>query len=792
MVRLTIIAIVVLCHSVAVADEKQIAYFNEYIQPLLEKHCFDCHSHETGEASGGLVLDSKAGWQIGGDSGPAIVPGKADESLLLHVINHSVDGLEMPPDGKLSADQLQMFKTWIDSGAHDPRKGKAATRTQIDIEAGRQWWAFQPVKQEFAPQLSIDHFLNRKLRKAGIKPAPLASDRILLRRLSYDLTGLPYDEVDGENYESAVDRLLGSPQFGEKWGRHWLDLARYADSNGSSFNPPFRRAWKYRNWVINSFNNDLPINEFFRKQIAGDLLPYDSQSERDNNLIATGYLMLGSKVLGTFDKEQLILDVVDEQLDTIGKSMLGMTIGCARCHDHKFDPIQQADYYALAGFFTSTVTLHDRLGGPKEDESDWSRRGLGNGNDQRLRKFINENGYSWIKATQKTFHGRRNLTRLQKEFAEAQDENKQQELKKKIAKERRSLDEWANKLENLSKQLPDYAMAVRDSASPADEALRIRGVASSRGEVIPRGFLQVASSENPRPTIPAGTSGRVALADWIASDSNPLTARVFVNRVWKHLFREGLVRSVDNFGIQGEKPTHAELLDYLTAKFIQGGWKVKPLIREIVLSEAYRRRVTISPKNDPENRLLSHQNRRRLEPEELRDTLLKLSGRLDHSKGRGMIDHLPIGDVSNLGTAIAVSDNRRTVYQPVIRTLEPTVLQVFDAPVNTMATGSRARTIVSPQALYLLNSDEVQHACRLMSERFIKPTDLGTRDVATIGRISKTVFNRIVGREPTEDEHTILTRYLIEQADGDSGLSHHDAMKLCQMIVASTQFQFVD
>ncbi|KAA5540730.1 DUF1553 domain-containing protein [Roseiconus nitratireducens] len=789
--------------STAFSDDTQhTTFFSEYVQPIFEQHCFDCHSHDAGEANGGLVLDSKAGWSVGGDSGPAVLPGEAAKSLLFQVVNHEVEGLKMPPDGKLSEDELQLIEKWISDGAHDPRDGKAATRLAINIEAGRKWWAFQPVKRRVdQPASSIDSFIEARMKAEGLEPALLAEASVLRRRLRYDLTGLPPDadvaevadsELTESDYELIVDRLLDSSQFGEKWGRHWLDLARYADSNGSSFNPPFRRAWKYRNWVIDAFNDGMPINQFIRKQIAGDLLPYQTQQERDSNLTATGFLMLGSKVLGTFDKEQLLMDVVDEQIDTISKSLLGLTVACARCHDHKFDPIPQRDYYALAGFFTSTTTLDDRMGGPKEDESDWSRRGLGKDGDERLRQFLQENNYAWVKATQKTFHGRRSLGRLEEQLANADDAMKVNELEKKIAEERESLEEWTSKLEDFNRQMPDYVMAVRDADSIGDEAIRIRGVAASRGNVVPRGFLQVTCSGDAAAKIQSGGSGRLELADWIAADDNPLTARVFVNRVWKHLFREGIVRSVDNFGVMGEVPTHPELLEHLTARFIESGWKLKPLIREIVLSRAYRRSVAISSETDPENRLLSHQNRRRLEPEELRDTLLSLSGQLDRSQGTGMIDHLPIGDVSNLGDAIAVEDNRRTVYQPVIRTLEPTVLQVFDAPVNTMATGQRAQTIVAPQALYLMNSQAVQDACHHMAQRFLRQAHVGTQDDVQIGMIAADAFHRIVGRQPNAEEREILARYLVNQADGRRGLSHHDVMKLCQTIVASTQFQFLD
>ena len=396
-----------------------------------------------------------------------------------------------------------------------------------------------------------------------MKPPPADRD-VLIRRLTYDLTGLPPNPFSfgDASYEQIVDHLFASRHFGEKWGRHELDVTRYADSNGSSFNPPCPQAWQYRNWVIESFNADLPIDRFLQMQIAGDLLPYKTQQQRDDNLIATGYLLLGSKVLGTFDKQQLTLDVIDEQLDTIGKSLLGMTLGCARCHDHKFDPIPQRDYYALAGILSSKVTLDDRLGGPKEDELDWSRRGLGERGAELLREFLSEHRYAWIKATSKRFQA---ATKVD----EIQSSDKSQHSKE-LAAARDELAKADAALAKFRMKLPPYAMAVRDQAEPGDVALRIRGVAASHGDVVPRGFLQVASFDG-QPEVDPSTSGRLEFAQWVTSDRNPLTARVFVNRVWKHLFREGLVRSVDNFGTTGERPTHPQLLDELITRSIAGG-----------------------------------------------------------------------------------------------------------------------------------------------------------------------------------------------------------------------------
>ncbi|XZE51605.1 PSD1 and planctomycete cytochrome C domain-containing protein [Planctomycetaceae bacterium SH139] len=808
------------------AREDAASYFQEYVEPLLQEHCFDCHSHDAGEASGGLVLDSKAGWSVGGDSGPAIVPGNLPQSLLWRVVNHFDAGLEMPPDGKLSDDQLLILKAWIETGAVDPRvDGQAAAKSEIDIEAGKQWWSFRPLRSQEPPDspgasaTRIDRFIDAKLDSAGLPPAPAASRTSLLRRLSYDLTGLPPDlqwvakrePLSDAEYILYVDKLLADEGFGEKWGRHWLDVARYADSNGSSFNVPFHNAWRYRNWVIEATNRNLPIDVFIQKQLAGDLLPASSIAERDENLIATGYLLLGSKVLGTFDKQQLTLDVIDEQVDTIGKSLLGMTLGCARCHDHKFDPLPQADYYALAGILHSTSTLVDRIGGPKDDESDWERRGLGPGGDDQLSKFLESNRYAWVRAVGKRFTARKELDELDQKLSTVsyaadpvsipgRSSNSEallelQRLHEDAAKQLRKAEE---KLQDLLVEMPPHAMAVRDTEVISDLEIRIRGVASSKGKLVPRGFLRVASYPD-QPEVPEAQSGRLQLAQWITSPHNPLTARVFVNRVWKHLFQVGIARSVDNFGTTGELPTHPQLLDDLAFRFIDNGWDLKRLVREIVLSQAYRRAVGISASGDLGNRLLAHQHRRRLEAEEIRDTLLQLSGRLIRGPNEHVLRTLPIGDASNLGEYLKLQDNRRTVYQPVIRTLEPNVLQLFDAASNTMVTGDRPRTIVAPQSLYFLNSSFVQESAEAIGskllERFVpdgRPSLAREEYLRVLDSLLDDLMLMIVARLPTPDERRVLSQYIEDQADGLEGLTRHDMLKVCQAIIGSTQFQFLD
>jgi hypothetical protein len=789
---------------------EDVKFFESKVRPLLVSRCLECHS--AAKAKGGLSLDSRGGWQRGGDSGAAIEMGRPDESLLIRAVEYRDDDYKMPPTGKLVAAEIAILREWVRRGAPDPRTtdSPVSRPAGIDLAAGRKHWAFQPLKSPVVPQPTrinwatrpSDRFLLASLEAKQLQPALDAEPRRLLRRLSYDLTGLPPTAEEIERFaaaaqldlqaavEAAADRLLAKPQFGEKWGRHWLDLARYADSNGSSFNPPFPQAWRYRNWVIAAHNHDLPVDRFLAMQIAGDLLPYHTQAERDDNLIATGFLMLGSKVLGEFDKEQLTLDVVDEQIDVIGKAILGLTLGCARCHDHKFDPIPQRDYYALAGIFSSTVTLDDRLGGAKEDESDWSRRGLGPGNDAALQQFLAEHRYEWVKSGQKKYDLAKKIATLEAGPRDNSATPAYPERESELRKLRDDLARYSARHAELESLMPPYAEAVRESVSPRDEALRIRGVPSARGDVVPRGFLQVAAYAG-QPIVPDDESGRRELAAWITSPNNPLTTRVYVNHVWQRLFGEGIVRSVDNFGPRGEVPTHPELLDWLARQFIDGGWQLKPLVRQLVTSRAYRMSTDYSDQAmhvDPENRLHWRQSKRRLEPEEIRDTLLLAAGRLDLRPAESLVPSLPLKDLSgDDAAALQVVDHRRSVYQPIIRNLESDVLQLFDFADPSTSTGRRPITTVAPQALYFLNSPFVQDTARATAERLAPP-----KPTTEIAPLVKRTFESLIGRQPTAAEHRLLTDYLRRQFEGPPGPTIHDVAKLCQAIMSSTQFQFLD
>ncbi|VTT99798.1 secreted protein containing duf1549 : Uncharacterized protein OS=Singulisphaera acidiphila (strain ATCC BAA-1392 / DSM 18658 / VKM B-2454 / MOB10) GN=Sinac_2442 PE=4 SV=1: PSCyt1: PSCyt2: PSD1 [Gemmataceae bacterium] len=779
--------------KLAPADE---AFFEGKVRPLLVKHCLACHSAADKKTRGGLALDTRDGWAAGGDSGPAVVPGEPDKSPLVKAVRYADESMRMPPKGKLAAEEIAALEKWVAMGAPDPRSGAGGAKKPagVDVEAGRAFWSFRPVadpkppvvKDAAWPRGDADRFLLAAMEARGVRPAADADRQTLLRRVTYDLTGLPPTPEEAAAFladrspdalAKVVDRLLASRHFGEAWGRHWLDVARYADSNGSSFNPPFREAWKYRNWVIDAVNADVPYDRFVTAQLAGDLLPAASQAERDANVVATGYLMFGSKVLGQFDKPTLLLDVVDEQLDTVGKGLLGLTLGCARCHDHKFDPVPTRDYYALAGILSSTRTLAGPLDEPRADENDWSRRGLGPGGDEKVAAFADADRFAWVKAGRKLYAARAAAARASSPFARA----------KAVAE----VAHWQKTHAAYEAKLPPMALAPRDADEPADERIRVRGVASSPGEVVPRGFLRVAAFPG-QPAVNPKQSGRLELAKWVADARNPLTARVQVNRVWAHLFGEGIVRSADNFGTRGDPPTHPELLDFLARRYVEGGWKLKPLVRELVLSRAYGLASAHDAANaarDPDNRLLWKHNRRRLSAEELRDSVLAAAGTLDRTPGTTLIEHLPLKDLGETDAAhlATLRDDRRTVYQPVIRNLLADVLEVFDFANPSMTVSRRPRTTVAPQALYLLNSPFVQDAAGRAAKRVTAAVP--TRDPAAV---VDAAFRLIVCRDPSAAEREVLVKYLTAQFEGPGTMTDHDVAKLCHAVLAATPFQYLD
>jgi hypothetical protein len=661
-------------------------------------------------------------------------------------------------------------------------------RTAPAAGPGRAHWAFQPPRRHELPSVRdttwplspVDVFLLAELEKQGLRPAKPAERATLLRRVTIDLTGLPPtpEEVEGflgdnrpDAFARVVDRLLASPAFGERFGRHWLDVARYADSSGKGDNLTYHDAWRYRDYVVAALNADKPFDRFVREQVAGDLLPAATQEQRDEQLTATGFLVVGPKVLANRDVEQRKMDVVDDQVDTIGRAFLGLTLGCARCHDHKFDPIPTTDYYALAGILTSTRTLEGiKVNNPAV--TGWSLRPLGADGERLL--------------AARRAHDEK-LRAVRTALARAQSQGDVDERRRQVEE----MTQAEKELQAAYPPAPPLVMAVQDEASPGDIHVNRRGNPHVLGKRVPRGFLSVLSAE-PAPPIPANRSGRLELADWLASPRNPLTARVMVNRVWLHLFGEGLVRSVDNFGVQGELPTHPELLDDLAVRFVEQGWSVKWLVRTIVLSRAYQMAVVEdhqAARMDSDNRLLWRANRRRLEAEVIRDAMLVVAGRLDRSLGGSSVADLGEQAVRNDNAPTHLNpeqQTRRSIYLPVIRNNLAPIFDVFDFADPDVSTGRRDATTVPTQALYLMNSPFVHEQAQAAATRLL---------ALPAAECLPTLYRRALGRSPTASEVDRARAFLQSYSEQRVGSSNPDRdawTALCQALFGSTEFRFIE
>jgi cytochrome c553 len=928
---------------------EQLQFFESKIRPVLVTHCYECHAADSKTRQGGLLVDSRDGLLNGGDSGPAVVPHDLESSLLLSALRY--DSFEMPPKGKLPAAVIADFEKWIQSGAVDPRTEpvKVAKPRSIDIEAGRQHWAYRPIQKPPLPSVArsdwplsdIDRFILAKLEANGLQPVADADRATLLRRLSFTLTGLPPtpEQLDAfvrneapDAYEQVVDQLLGSPRFGERWGRHWLDIVRFAESvtlRGLILG----EAWRYRDYVIDAWNEDRPFNQFVVEQLAGDLLESKTLAEKTRNRIATTFLALGNTNLEEQDKKQLELDYIDEQLDVIGRGLLAQTITCARCHDHKFDPIPTRDYYALAGILKNVQSLEHanvsrwvevplpvpaevqkvvdahqqavaqlessitelkrkilpgtqassshviavkdlpgvvvddaearKVGQWKESKSVANYVGAGYCHDEAAEKgtktisfiprlpadgryevryaythgtnraaevpvtvfsadgektvLINQQkppeldghfvslgvyqfevaGQSFVLVSNTGTSGHViadavqflpvDATRTGNEqpplatktnpveataqrktrpasatsqqtatAAQATAANSPQaaavprvdadpaELKKQLA----ALEAELNQLKKAQPAVPQ-AISVIELGRGEDLAIRIRGNVHNVGDVAPRGVLQVASWGEV-PQMPAHASGRLELAQWIVDPQQPLTARVLVNRVWHWLFGAGLVRTVDQFGTTGESPSHPELLDYLTARFVDEGWSVKRLIRAIVLSHTYRLASTgTGPANDPENRFLSRMNRQRLPAESLRDAMLDSADELDLKMGGKTFSATLASDYQYEYDA-----SRRSVYIPVFRNSLPEIFEAFDFANPSLVVGRRDVSTVAPQALFLLNHSFVRKQAEKTAKRLLAESHADLR-----ARIQR-AYLLTLSRPATESELQLAEPFL--------------------------------
>ena len=901
-------------------DSTAVEFFEKSIRPALVEHCQRCHSVEASEKNklrGGLLLDSRAGWVKGGDSGGVIVPGQPGKSLLIESLHYDGD-VAMPPKGKLPDAVIANFEKWVELGAPDPRGETvlSAKAMGMTLEEGRKFWAFQPVANSKSSASSIDQFIDAKLSDVELSPAPQARREVLIRRIYFDLIGLPptpgeidafVRDSDPRAYEKLVDRLLASPRFGERWGRHWLDVVRYAESV-TLRGMVFSNAWRYRDYVIDAYNADRPFDALIREQIAGDLLPASSVEEKQRQTIATAFLALGNTALEEQDKEQLNMNVVDEQLDVISKGFLGQTVTCARCHDHKFDPIPTKDYYALAGILRNTQSMDhanvsrwiDRpMPGAEAKEKEYAAWTTELAQAEKSLKKLKakmpgkaSSGVvpasafvgvvvdndaakrvgSWISSTHSKSYigkdylhdenqgkGQKSLTyipklpsdgeydvRLAYSFAPSRAKavpvtifngdgsktvtvNMQQapdldgyfvslgmfrfeaggagyvtiqtegtdgyvtadavafvpkgsEAKplpktksKGAAKEVKALEK---RIKTLTQSLANrpMVMTVVENKTIVDVPIHIRGNVHSLGEVVPRGFLSVIDWHGVTPT--NRTSGRLELAEWIASPRNPLTARVYANRVWHWLMGSGIVRSVDNFGTTGELPSHPALLDYLATRLVEKGWSTKALIREIVLSRTYQQGSDdlVSKRVDPENRLFGRANRRRLDAECIRDAMLQISGSLElDPPGRSFPAELKADYNYN------AESNARSVYLPMFRNEIPELLQAFDIANPSMVTGRRDNSIVAPQALVMMNHPRVLHWAEFTAKRLLQQYD--PLDKAMIDD----AYKLILGRVPSDAERTVIAQHLEQQNNPKNAW-----VSVVQALFASADFRTIE
>ncbi len=1034
------------------AADEGIAFFEKTIRPVLVEHCYRCHSAEAaalGKLKGGLRLDLREAIRAKGDSGKlGIVPGKPGESQVLHALEYLDAELQMPPKNRLPKSVVNDFRAWIQMGAPDPRDGQAvaAKETTIDFTKARDFWSFKKraapklpvVKNEAWVKSPLDRFVLARLETAGFRPAPRADWRTLIRRATYDLTGLPPTEKEIADFEKAtrrnpdaafsnlIDRLLASPRYGEKWGRHWLDVARYADSNGLDENLAYINAFRYRNWVIDAFNRDLPYDAFVRQQIAGDLIPAkpgEPASAAQSRAVATGFFCVGPKMLAEDDPRKMQMDIIDEQLDTLGRAFMGMTIGCARCHDHKFDPIPTRDYYALASIFKSTKTMenhkvvavwherevntpeqqaaleaytkkhgeqkaaidkliadgkvaalrqarenaadyllaatielvHEQLAadavqgkaegariieaekftrstkavvdlkgygksigilgshGPANVEYDITLKEAGayllriryaaqsarpsklfiNGalaregvagqttgtwypDSQRyfdegihtlragvnmlkldcptpfphidklmlvpvrqtrpliallpaegLRAQFTGQWWAWLKQTADEakspfaeWHklaakpdaeqAKTLLETFRRKFAEAKEGDALHKVlaapkgplksdgpaeRFLTATETSKLGELRAALKKLEATKPKPAKAMTlTEGKPEDLKVHVRGNYLHHGEPAPRGFLRVASI-GPA-TIPPKASGRLELARWLTRPDHPLTARVMVNRVWLWHFGEGLVRTPDNFGELGQRPTHPALLDWLATRFIADGWSLKKLHRTVMLSATYQMASTAPQSSslnaqlqkDPANELWWRFNRRRLLAEEIRDTLLDIEGTLEHGMQQQLMTHKPREYVTGTGFKnVNFNFKCRSVYVPVIRSAVYPMMTAFDFGDPAVIQGQRASTTAAPQALFMMNDDLVLNASRNLAKQ-----TLASEPAQRIPML----YQKILLRPPTAGEQSRARAYvqhLTDQLPADTkGREHRAWQSLARVLIASNEFMFID
>ncbi|QDU64262.1 Planctomycete cytochrome C [Planctomycetes bacterium Pan216] len=802
------------------------AFFKDHVRPLLTKHCLKCHGH--GKTEGGLDLTSRASLLKGGDYGPAIDLENVEESPLLEAINY--DGLEMPPTGKLPKSKIDVLTKWAKRGAPwGPNDEPIAAEHE---EAGppavndenRKFWSFQPVKRPDVPEVGnpawiknpIDAFVLANLESAGLEPNPRAEKLTLLRRATYDLTGLPptpkeIDEFLADTepgaYERLVDRLLQSPHYGERWGRHWLDLVRYAETNSFERDGAKPHVWRYRDYVINSFGDDKPYDQFIREQLAGD----EIEGRTAEQLIATGYFRIGLWDDEPADRLMAEFDELDDYVRTTGEVFLGLRIGCARCHDHKLDPVPQADYYRMLAFFRGI--RHYGVRSP-ESVAAASLRSIATPEQQASHEKVIADWRGKIddaKAQMKAIEDSVKDDFIPVEHEEFRHEQSRVSiLKKRVPKKlpQENFDRYValgKRIKHLERHRPQplhLALCVTEvGPKPATTHVLGRGNPHSPSEEVSPGFPSILGV--PDPTIPiagndAPTSGRrTVLADWIASEENPLTARVMANRVWQHHFGRGIVASPNDFGMAGLKPTHPELLDWLASEFVQMGWRLKPLHRLIMTSNTYQMSSRANPKAlaaDPDNETFWRFNMRRLGAEELRDSILSVIGSLNPKMGGPSIYSFIQDEVlqgqslpgEGWGKSPPAEQNRRSVYIHVKRSLITPILASFDVADVDSSCPVRFETTQPTQCLATLNSEFLHERAKRFAEYLTKQAGDDPKSQVELALL------RTLQRPATEAEIARGVK-LINELMADDGATPEQALAyFCLVTLNLNEFLYLD
>ncbi len=836
------------------------SFFREKVFPLLESRCISCHGAE--KVKGALRLDSREAILKGGDSGPSAVPGKPQESLMLHAVMHTKEDLGMPPKETLSRQDITVLEKWIQDGLPWPTQTKARASQHPDAERiGDMWtdprnpirrifggqrldlWSLKPIQKQRPPTVTrrgwvrnpVDQFILHELEAKGLRPSPEADRRTLARRLWMDLTGLPptppemdayLSDTSKDAYTKLVERLLASPRYGENWARMWLDVVRYSDSNGFDWDEFRPKAWRFRDYVIRSFNKDKPYDQFVREQLAGDELLSSEPRNQDeqDTLVATGYLRLGpwDNSAALFNEQgRSRAELMADLTETTGNAFLGLTLGCARCHDHKFDPISQADHFRMRAFFEQVKFADSFPMGLREEQVLINQRNAeidskiaishaerdalfapvrARLREERLGKLTDEEKAILTPSVTNSTISAEARDKIEKTLR-ATDEEVKKALAGDDQKRLESTEKTLSEL-NLSKLKHKTGLLMSDAeGTPPVTKILAGGDYKQERQPVDPGFLS-ALDPNPatiaRKPNPKTTGRRLALADWLVSPTNPLTARVFVNRIWQGHFTHGLVDTPNDFGLVGLRPTHPELLDWLSARFISEGWSVKKLHRLIVTSATYRQ--SSSPEGefarrsrgvDADNHLLWKQNLRRLSAEQLRDSLLAVSGMLlAEGGGPARWPELP-AEILQANPAI-LDDNAektkgwypsprdqmpvRSIYLVQKRGLRLPFMETFDQPENATSCPIRSRSVVAPQALTLLNNSEVLETAAKLAERVKR--EAGNDPERQIAQAFRIAFQRSPDNSEVQSCLSLM--------------KNRSLMEVCRALVNANEFIYFD